>query len=177
MRFLGGVDADNLKLVPRDWNSYSTTSAADGIITYHGTVGVEAASLGKPVLLADRGWYHELGFAKFAESRDDYVNIISRPWWTEADSEMARHNALIFAGMFFAVPGWQRKLVFADDALQEKLYLIYETVDIENSNELRHELESLNCWYKSDEKYYHIYKMKRAEQFCPPTMPSRALPR
>ena len=34
---------------------------ADALVTYHGTSALEYASLGKPVMVADRGWYHDFG--------------------------------------------------------------------------------------------------------------------
>jgi len=174
---LADVSAPNLRLVPEGWNGHSTICAADGIITYHGTVGVEAASLGKPVLLADRGWYHDLGFVVWAESREHYIELIGGSWWAGRDSEAVRHNALVFAGLFFAVPDWQRKFTFSDDALQDKLFPLYDGIEVKCSDEIRRELDLLRDWYESGEQYYHIYKMMRATGFGLPTMPGRAVPR
>src|SRR5262245_56938476 len=95
--------------------------AVDAIVTYQGTVGIEFASLGKPVLLSDRGWYSEFGFALCPGSRDAYLPALRSEWWQDVPPD-AQRLARIFAGWYFGRPSWQKRFVLEDDHNQWTLY-------------------------------------------------------
>jgi hypothetical protein len=59
-----------------DINSYSLYKFIDGGITIFGTVGIELAVLGKPVIMAGNAHYSNKGFTIDSESKDQYfLNI------------------------------------------------------------------------------------------------------
>jgi hypothetical protein len=53
----------------------------DAFVTYHGTVGIEATALGKPVLVADQGWCQDWGFVTGPTSRLEYLELLPTQWW------------------------------------------------------------------------------------------------
>lgn len=61
-----------------DINTYSLFRAMDYCVTVRGTIGVEAASFGIPVLTAGTGRYDHKGFTVDSESPQEYVERIRR---------------------------------------------------------------------------------------------------
>ena len=115
-------DAPNIAIAEKRWNGAQVMLAVDALITYHGTAGIEFASLGKPVLLPDRGKYDDCGFAKLAASREHYLALLATDWWADIDLAQAKRRAEIFAGWWFCAPEWQGDFLLGDDARQDALY-------------------------------------------------------
>jgi hypothetical protein len=61
-----------------DVNSYGLYQLIDGGITIFGTVGVELAAMGKPVVLAGQAHYGAKGFTLDAGSQAEYVALLDR---------------------------------------------------------------------------------------------------
>jgi hypothetical protein len=59
-----------------DINSFGLYKLIDGGITIFGTVGVELAAMGKPVILAGRAHYGEQGFTHDAGSEAEYFSML-----------------------------------------------------------------------------------------------------
>jgi hypothetical protein len=89
------------------WSGADILRAVDTIVTCHGTVGLEGACLGKPVLLVDQGWYDEADIAECAAGRKQYEQLLGEHWPTQQDLEAKKHNALLLAGIFWGKPKWQ----------------------------------------------------------------------
>ena len=53
---------DHIFILPKQLSGKSVMKIASGLITYHGTSAIEYASCGKPVIVADKGWYHQADF-------------------------------------------------------------------------------------------------------------------
>jgi hypothetical protein len=66
----------NVRLAPADTDSLTALSAADVVVTVHGTVGLEAAAHGLPVIAADHSFYSDWGFVHCAASRDHYRDLL-----------------------------------------------------------------------------------------------------
>lgn len=77
-RRLGELPA-HIKLVPPDTdiNTYSFFQVADFCVTVRGTIGLEMASFGIPVLTAGTGHYSGLGFTVDPSDRENYLAGIS----------------------------------------------------------------------------------------------------
>jgi hypothetical protein len=71
--------------------------AMDYCVTVRGTVGMEAACFGVPVLTAGTGRYDRLGFTIDHDSRDHFLDTLSQlervPGLGEAQTELARRFA------------------------------------------------------------------------------------
>jgi hypothetical protein len=156
---IDAVDAPNVKLVPKTWNGHAIMRLIDGGITYFGTIGLELPSIGKPVLVADRGWYAEHGFVVWPGDRAAYLDALRRSWWQEFDSTEAKMRATEFVGWYFAVPEWQGDYIFPDDSEQE---LIYDGLPIfleRFEAEIVRETRLIRDWVADGHRFYQVYKM------------------
>jgi Capsule polysaccharide biosynthesis protein len=155
----------HIQLVPNDWNGSAVLDAMDAVITYHGTVGIEAAAAGKPVLVADRGWYHDAGFVTWPKSREQYLEALAGDWWKAVDLHATRRRAEVFAGWYFGRPAWQQGFVLEDDPVQAPIYARVPRLFADNPEALRRELHTIRAWFASDRRHYHTFKMSLAEEF------------
>jgi hypothetical protein len=80
-----------------DINTYSLFSVMDYCLTVRGTIGIEAASLGIPVLTAGTGRYDHRGFTHDSATRADYLSRLAAlhtmPPLTAAERELAERFA------------------------------------------------------------------------------------
>jgi hypothetical protein len=157
--------APNIGIVPEGWNNTGVLGALDALVTYHGTAGVEFAALGKPVLVPDRGKYDDCGFVRVAASREDYLDLLGKPWWCGMDLDEARRRAEVFAGWWFCAPEWQQGFILGDDSRQDALYDTIPGLLSANAQAVAREVEELADWWRSGRLYYHTWKMSRASSY------------
>ncbi|MBN2752917.1 MAG: hypothetical protein JXQ84_09440 [Rhodospirillaceae bacterium] len=157
--------AHHVRLCPSNWSGSAVTEIADGLITYHGTAAVEYAALGKPALVADRGWYHDCGFVVWPQTRADYIAALARPWWQDLDMETAQQRARIFAGWYFCVPEWQKDMVLPDDSHQGDLYQTLLAYLTKKPDIIAREVAEIHQWLKSETSFYHTYKMQNTNSY------------
>ena len=155
----------HVQLVPIDWNGAAVLDVVDAVVTYHGTVGIEAAAAGKPVLVADRGWYHDAGFVTWPQSREQYLDALAGDWWKAVDLHATRRRAQVFAGWYFGRPAWQQGFVLEDDPVQAPIYARVPRLFADNPEALRRELDTIRAWFASDRRHYHTFKMSLADEF------------
>ena len=161
------LEADgHVQLAPIDWNGSAVLEAMDAVVTYHGTVGIEAAAAGKPVLVADRGWYHDAGFVTWPQSREEYLELLAGDWWKSVDLDGTRRRAQVFAGWYFGRPAWQRGFVLNDDTVQAPIYARIPRLFAENPEAVRRELDTIRAWFASEQRHYHTFKMALAEELA-----------
>ena len=155
----------HIRIAPREWNGSSVLDAVDGVITYHGTVGIEAAALGKPVLVADVGWYHDAGFVKWPRSRQEYLDDLAKEWWKDLDIDATTRKARVFAGWYFCRPAWQGSFVLQDDSIQWPIYKDVPKLFADNRETITREVRTISKWFYSKNRRYHTYKMRISEDF------------
>ncbi|MBN8195904.1 hypothetical protein [Thalassospira povalilytica] len=63
-------------LLEEEVSTEAAQEFADSIVTVHGTIGMEAAARGKPVLCADKNPYLDWEFATTAQSRQQYIELL-----------------------------------------------------------------------------------------------------
>lgn len=153
------------QLAPMAWNGAALLQVVDAVVTYHGTSGLEYAARGKPVLLADRGWYHDIGFAKWCRTREEYLEALTRAWWDELDPSLVSRRARILAGWYFGRPAWQGGFVLDDDSVQDPVYAKIPSLFAEHRGTIAREVETIRAWFQSDSRHYHTYKMGLADAF------------
>jgi hypothetical protein len=153
-------------LAPGAWHGAGVMESIDALVTVHGTAGIELAAMGKPVLVADRGWYDDCGFVVAARSRSDYQEKLAGPWWTDLDRESTSRRARVFAGWYFCSPDWQGRFFTGDDSLQARLYASLPSLVAEAGPVIAREIALLAEWYASGERFYHTYKMRRSSGFA-----------
>lgn len=156
---------NHILILPKQLSGKSVMNIASGLITYHGTAGIEYAACGKPVMIADKGWYHDADFAIYPESRSDYVNLLSKNWLINIDLEKISRNARIFAGFYFCCPKWQKNLCMPSDLNQEEIKdIILNSLD-HKSKFISHEIENLQKWLDSNSLGYHTFNMLNANEY------------
>ncbi len=147
----------------KDWNGQALLEAVDGVVTYHGTVGIEAAALRKPVLISDQGQYHDWGMSRYPLSRGEYLALLKTPWWENLDLDHNQHLAQVYAGLYWGRPSWHKSYAYQDDTLQWDLYPYLQNFLSENEIAIKKEILILRDWILSGAIHYHTYKLMQEE--------------
>ena len=161
--------SENIKLLPYSFSGEEIINISDGLVTFHGTSGVEFAAMGKPVLVADRGWYHDYGFVLFPNSREDYSNLLTKNWYENIDLDKAKYNAEIFSGMFYGIPKWQEKLILPDDSDKALLSKTLPELVKNKTNLIYKEIKLIKKWLNSRSKVYQNFKIESITNENEPT--------
>jgi len=154
--------ANNIAVVPKDWNGLELMRAITAGITYFGTVGIELPSIGTPVMVADSGWYGSNGFVLQPGDRDDYLSALRTRWWEDTDGEVIAENAREFAGWYFAGPDWHGDYLFPDDSDQEAIYADLPAFLERFAPQVDRETRLIRDWIGSGHRFYQVYKMAHA---------------
>jgi len=160
-RIVADIGAPNVRLTEKKWNALDLMQAIDGGITYHGTVGIELSGLGKPVLVADRGFYGDCGFVLTAASRQDYLEKLRQPWWRGRDLKAAAERAREFVGWYFCSPDWQGGFVLSDDSEQDRIYATLPQFLADHRAEIEREIGYIRDWEQAPSRLFHTYKIAR----------------
>ena len=84
----------HVHLLSTSIDNKTVLNAADCIVTVHGTVGLESAASGLPVILADRSYFSDWGIAHVASDRQDYLRLLGEagrlPPPSSAQRDLAR---------------------------------------------------------------------------------------
>jgi hypothetical protein len=111
-KYIGRLPS-HIKMIPpeSDISSYCVFSIMDYCITVRGTIGMEAARLGIPVVTGGTGLYDNKGFTIDSETRDEYLykirNIQSIPRLSSSQRELAER----FAYANFLMRPWHARSV------------------------------------------------------------------
>jgi hypothetical protein len=152
------VAEPHIALVSKDWNGRAIMEAIDAGITYFGTIGIELPSIGKPVMVADRGWYGEHGFVIWPGDRSAYLDALRGEWWRGHDSQAMAEAACEFAGWYFALPDWEDGYQFQDDSLQEAIYDDLPGFLDLFGPQIQNEISLIRDWVASGHRFYQVYK-------------------
>lgn len=158
--------APHVRLVPDDWNGRSVMETADALITCQGTAGIEFATLGKPVLVSDAGWYHDAGFVRLPGTREEYFEILGSEWWRGHPAREIERRAGLFAAFHFCHPDWQAGLLLPEDLEQWEIYAALPELLANGAAVIGREKALIREWWASGERGYHTYKMLRAEGYA-----------
>ena len=69
-----------------DVSTYDLLASARLVLPFVSTIGIEAAGLGKPVLVSGKSYYSDLGFVWSASSREEYLSLLRRGLRGELDA-------------------------------------------------------------------------------------------
>ena len=139
--------------------------SVDGIVTCHGTIGMEAACVGTPVLTSYPGYYGYAGFTVTSKGRDEYIVALESNWWSGWDTADRARKAKLFAGWYFCLPDWHGQYVFKDDSEQDDIYSGLEDFLADNAEAVALEIKTIQDWYRSGHPYYHTFKNSRSGRF------------
>jgi hypothetical protein len=155
IRSLGRTLPSHVRVVQPDsrMSTLSLYSVMDYCVTVRGTVGIEAASFGIPVLTAGTGRYDRLGFTIDSESKAQYLDRLAHIHEVLALSSEQRELAERFAyGLFIVRPFSLRTVTLeyqrdAKASLQSKVSLP-RGQDVRAAADLR----ALADWIRSGEE-------------------------
>lgn len=71
-------NCDNIFFVPDDFNAASIQDVADAVVTCQGTVGIEAACMGIPVIVTGEPFYATFGFTLCPKTKIQYHKMLCR---------------------------------------------------------------------------------------------------
>ena len=147
----------HIKIASQKWTGKDLINSLDGITTCHGTIGFEATILKKPVLVPYSGWYADLGFVQNALNKNNYIKLLNSKWYFKTPTKEQINLCAIASAIYFGKPKWQ-KFNFDDDIEQDEIYInLIENVKRFN-NDLKKEITVLKDWFKSETKYYQVFK-------------------
>ena len=155
----------NIYIVPSEYSGQAILQKADALITYHGTSGLEFASQGKPVMVADKGWYHDCGFVKYPKSKESYLKYLNEEWYLKKTHINVRSKANTFAGLYFGIPRWQKNCILADDADRDILRETLPEFISKNNLYLKKEIQFISKWLPTRNLDYHTFKMINSSEY------------
>ncbi len=164
---VGPLDSQHIRMADTSWNGLSMLQGVDGIVTFQGTIGVEAPAMGTPVLTAQRGWYGDWQFVTAADDRDSYLEKLRTNWWEQSPTqqEERKRRALAFACLYWARPEWQDGFLLRDDSEQWSLYgPVMDLID-RCPGQIDREIDLIGQWYDSEHGHFHAYKMLRTSKW------------
>lgn len=164
---IGRLDAPHVRVTHTPWEGLSMMQGVDGIITYHGTIGVEAPAIGTPVLTAHKGWYGDWQFVTAAQGQKSYIEKLHTRWWEQSaeQQEERKKRAHAFACFYWGRPDWQSDYLLQDDSNQWTLYRpVMDLIDRYHS-QITHEIQLISQWYDADQPHFHAYKMLQASKW------------
>ena len=106
-------EKSNVYMCPDDFNTAGIKNTASIILTNLGTVGLEAACLGIPVIITGQAFYSGAGFTIEPKSKQEYyeslanAHTLMRP----LSDEQKNHALLIFQAFFLISNGYCSKLI------------------------------------------------------------------
>ena len=156
---------NHIKIAEREWNGEDFRKLLDAAVTLHGTTGIEMTSNGKPVLVATKGWYGELGFVVLKDTKESYKAALKSFWWLAEDKNKNQELSNIFAGYYFCVPKEENSIFLPNDSDQTKLYKIHADLLDHQKNLIEEEIKMMKRWINSDINHYHIFKMRNAKDY------------
>ena len=160
------VNVPHVRMVDEHWNGRDLFESIDGLVTYLGTAGIEFSGLGKPVMVAEEGWYGDCGFCYLPDSKDAYLEALRNGNWlktTEGCSVSRR--ACLFIGWYFCTPSWQKSFILPNDSDQDKIYRTQETFISENFSSIENEINHIRLWINSSHRFYHTFKISINKYF------------
>lgn len=162
---VAAIGQPHIRLADKSWNGLDLMRSLDGIVTCHGTIGIEATSQSIPVLVPYAGWYGHAGFVSCANGREDYLARLQTSWWQQQDAVARREQAELFAGWAFCIPDWYGDCVFPDDSRQDEIFSGLGEFLMSNRAVLARECEEVAAWFADGHPYYHVFAMTRATRF------------
>jgi hypothetical protein len=113
--------SENFIFCPKKINTYDLLKISDIIITGRGTVGLEAACLGKKAILAGPSIYSALGFTHNPKNLEEYKNLILNK---NSNYIISKKKINIAKKAFY-------KMVFEKSHIKSKIFSTYKFIDID----------------------------------------------
>ncbi len=153
----------NIRIVPERTDSLAMQEAADVFVTIHGSIGIEAAAMGKPVLCADRSMYTDWGFTHCATSREDYERLLRGIADLAPPTAEQSERAFAFAATALAPPAGADTLTLTCDTrvLDGSLHPAVARQLLAARPALYDEVELIREWLGASIDSYNVWRVVR----------------
>jgi len=149
----------HVRICAANTDSLTTLIAADAVVTVHGTVGIEAAARGLPVIAADRSYYSDWDFSHLALSREHYASLLDEAQFLPPPNDEQRHRAAIFS--YFAQAPHPDELGLVDmacDSLGWRLYADLLERYARGGQSLDSEQRAMSEWLDKEIHSYSVHQ-------------------
>jgi hypothetical protein len=158
---------EHIRILSQHVDTVTAMSAADAIVTVHGTAALEAAAAGVTVIAADRSYYSDWGFAYSARSRSEYFDLLSRIGRLDAPNALQRDLAHACFALTFAEPEpGMNALRVPCDSLGSELFHLVRKMMKEEAPALASEVQRLRDFLGQDEvdsfAAFHLIRTARS---------------
>ena len=161
--YTSSFKSHNFNLADIEWDNISLIKLSNGIITSHGTIGIEATHLKKPVLCANIGWYGHIGFTISTDNKKTFYKFIENKFW-EINSKTIKSNKTLseqFAGWYYCNPCHNKNYKVPDNFYGLQNFKVYANWIEENKIDILKEITYLKKWVKSKTFSYHSWKTEK----------------
>lgn len=154
-KYIGKLPA-HIHMVPpeSEISTYSLFAIMDYCLTVCGTVGVEAARLGVPVVTGGRGYYDNRGFTVDSKTREEYLEKLRTIQRIPPLSPSQRELAERFAYVNFLMRPWRARSVTLRYLPHSKKFLSQAEVNIRAKDDWRaaEDIRALAEWLQDPAK-------------------------
>ncbi len=160
-------ESDLCQIADIEWDNIDLIQLSDGIITSHGTIGIEATHFRTPVLCANIGWYGHLDFTFVANSKEQFFNFLAEKFWQASEKKIDDYQLKVheFSGWYYTNPNHSTLYKVPDTYEGIRNYKIMDKWILKNISEINFEIKALKQWVLSDEFSYHVWKIKNMNWF------------
>jgi hypothetical protein len=152
----------HITILPEPSDSLAIQSLADVLVTIHGSIAIEAAALGKPVLCADRSYYTDWGFTHTAASREDYVEKLRHILSLEKPTAEQSRKAMAYGSTNLGTPPEEEgylKLPCDSLFLEGVLYDLLRKMLCNDMRSIYQEIERIREWLSSSHSSFNVWRI------------------
>jgi len=152
-------DSDHIFIVDEQTSVNTILDITDSIVTVHGTIGIEAAAKGIPVLAADQSYYSDWNFVETAKNRAEYIEKLKNIEHPKTLSKEIIGNARAFAYLSIA-PAEEEiniKRLIADHTEPNRMFNDLINICKNEKEIIRTQSELIHNWINSETNNFCIY--------------------
>jgi hypothetical protein len=151
---------DHIVMLPHDFDQATALAMCEVVVTAHGTAGIEAGIVGRPVICADRSYYSDWPFVNTARNRGEYARLLH----SIRALPKATHSTLSAAAACFAAALAQpneidQRIKLRCDSLTNELYADLVGELLTDNAGLVNEQRRMRQWLASESGSYAVYSL------------------
>jgi hypothetical protein len=139
----------HIRMLPHKIDTLSVMSAADTVVTIHGTAAMEAVAIGIPVISADRSYFSDWGFAHCAASAMQYGELLAQVGSLPRPDERRRDlAAACLVGAYGEPHDWASALRVPCDSLGHQLFDQVKAMVRQQGHDLEREVSRIDAFLR-----------------------------
>lgn len=151
---------DHILMLPHDFDQATALAMCEVVVTVHGTAGIEAGIIGRPVICADRSYYSDWPFVTTARNRGEYAHLLrSIRELPKATQSTLSAAAACFAAALAQPNEIDKRIKLRCDSLTNELYADLVDELLTDSVGLVNEQRRMRQWLASASGSYAVYSL------------------